>query len=36
LIGIDKRSLSQRDICAYFIAPTLCRAYWAEMLQIRN
>ena len=33
---IDKRSLSERDICTKFITPALRRAGWNEMLQIRE
>jgi type I restriction enzyme R subunit len=33
---MDKRSLSERDICTKFIAPALRRAGWDEMLQIRE
>jgi hypothetical protein len=36
LIGMDKRSLSERDICTQFITPALRRAGWDEMLQIRE
>ena len=33
---IDKRGLSERDICTKFITPTLRGAGWDEMLQIRE
>jgi hypothetical protein len=33
---MDKRSLSERDICTKFIAPALRKAGWDEMLQIRE
>ncbi|MGH6681043.1 MAG: hypothetical protein ACREDL_19440 [Bradyrhizobium sp.] len=33
---IDKRSLSERDICTKFITPALRQAGWDEMLQIRE
>ena len=33
---MDKRSLSERDICTKFITPALRRARWDEMLQIRE
>ena len=36
LSGIDKRSLSERDICTKFITPALRRAGWDELLQIRE
>ena len=36
LTGVDKRSLSERDICTKFITPALRRAGWDEMLQIRE
>src|SRR5690606_4335787 len=36
LIGMDKRSLSERDICTKFITPALRNAGWDEMLQIRE
>jgi hypothetical protein len=34
--GMDKRSLSERDICTKFITPALRQAGWDEMLQIRE
>jgi hypothetical protein len=34
VIGMDKRSLSERDICTKFITPALRKAGWDEMLQI--
>lgn len=34
--GMDKRALSERDICTKFITPALKRAGWDEMLQIRE
>jgi type I restriction enzyme R subunit len=33
---MDKRSLSERDICTKFITPALRNAGWDEMLQIRE
>ena len=33
---MDKRSLSERDICSKFITPALHRAGWDEMTQIRE
>jgi type I restriction enzyme S subunit len=33
---MDKRSLSERDICTKFITPALRRAGWDELLQIRT
>ena len=33
---MDKRSLSERDICTKFITPALRRAGWDEMQQIRE
>ena len=33
---MDKRSLSERDICSKFITPALRQAGWDEMLQIRE
>lgn len=33
---MDKRALSERDICTKFITPALRRAGWGEMLQIRE
>ena len=36
MIGIDKRDLSERDICTKFITPALRRAGWDEMSQIRE
>ena len=33
---MDKRTLSERDICTKFITPALHRAGWDEMLQIRE
>jgi type I restriction enzyme R subunit len=34
--GIDKRALSERDICTKFITPAVRKAGWDEMLQIRE
>jgi hypothetical protein len=34
--GMDKRVLSERDICTKFITPALRQAGWDEMLQIRE
>ena len=36
LIAMDKRSLSERDICTKFITPALRKAGWDEMSQIRE
>jgi type I restriction enzyme R subunit len=33
---MDKRSLSERDICTKFITPALRAAGWDEMFQIRE
>src|ERR1019366_1930720 len=33
---MDKKSLSERDICTKFITPALRAAGWDEMLQIRE
>jgi type I restriction enzyme, R subunit len=33
---MDKRTLSERDICTKFSAPALRKAGWGEMLQIRE
>ena len=33
---MDKKSLSERDICTKFIAPALRKAGWDELLQIRE
>ncbi|MEO1678261.1 MAG: DEAD/DEAH box helicase family protein [Pseudomonadota bacterium] len=33
---MDKRSLSERDICTKYITPALRKAGWDEMLQIRE
>jgi type I restriction enzyme R subunit len=33
---MDKRTLSERDICTKFITPALRRAGWDEILQIRE
>ena len=34
--GMDKRTLSERDICTKYITPAIKRAGWDEMLQIRE
>jgi len=34
--GIDKRALSERDICTKYITPALRHVGWDEMLQIRE
>ena len=34
--GLDKKSLSERDICTKFITPAVKQAGWDEMLQIRE
>ena len=36
LIAMDKKSLSERDICTKFITPALRKAGWDEMAQIRE
>ena len=36
LTAVDKRSLSERDICTKFITPALRQAGWDEMRQIRE
>ena len=36
LITMDKKSLSERDICTKFITPALRKAGWDEMSQIRE
>src|SRR5205085_12599685 len=33
---MDKRNLSERDICTKFILPAVRRAGWDEMLQVRE
>ena len=33
---MDKRNLTERDICTKFITPALRNAGWDEMLQIRE
>ena len=33
---MDKKSLSERDICTKFITPALRKAGWDEMVQIRE
>ena len=33
---MDKKSLSERDICTKFITPALRNAGWDEMVQIRE
>ena len=33
---MDKKSLSERDICTKFITPALRKAGWDEMTQIRE
>ncbi len=34
--AMDKRGLSERDICTKFITPALRKAGWDEMVQIRR
>jgi type I restriction enzyme R subunit len=34
--SLDKRSLSERDICTKFVTPAVKRAGWDEMSQIRE
>ncbi len=36
MTSLDKRSLSERDICTKFVTPALRRAGWDEMRQIRE
>ena len=36
LIAMDKKSLTERDICTKFITPALRKAGWDEMTQIRE
>ena len=36
LNGMDKRSLTERDICTKFIMPAVKRAGWDEMVQVRE
>ena len=36
IANMDKRVLSERDICTKFITPALRNAGWDEMLQIRE
>ena len=36
MVGLDKRSLSERDICTKFITPALRQSGWDELLQIRE
>ena len=36
MTGMDKRALSERDICTKFITPALRKSGWDEMLQIRE
>ena len=33
---MDKKSLSERDICTKFITPALRKAGWDEMVQVRE
>jgi type I restriction enzyme, R subunit len=33
---MDKRSLTERDICTKFILPAVKHAGWNEMLQVRE
>jgi type I restriction enzyme R subunit len=33
---MDKRSFTERDICAKFILPAVKRAGWDEMVQVRE
>ena len=35
-MSVNKKSLSERDICTKFITPALRQAGWDEMLQIRE
>ena len=34
--GIDRRTLSERDICTKFVGPALRKVGWDEMTQIRK
>ena len=36
MVTLDKRLLSERDICTKFITPALRQAGWDELLQIRE
>jgi type I restriction enzyme R subunit len=36
LISLDKRGLTERDICTKFILPAVKRAGWDEMVQVRE
>ncbi len=36
LTGMDKRSLTERDICTKFILPAINRAGWDDMVQVRE
>ena len=36
LTSVDKKSLSERDVCTKFITPALRKAGWDEMTQIRE
>lgn len=36
MMALDKRSLSERDICTTFITPAVRQAGWGEMLQVRE
>ena len=36
LTSMDKRSLTERDICTKFILPAVKRAGWDEMVQVRE
>jgi hypothetical protein len=36
VVDLDKKTLSERDICTKFITPALVRAGWDAMLQIRE
>ena len=33
---MDKRSLSEHNICAKFVIPALHKAGWKQMLQVRE
>lgn len=36
LIGVDKKTLSERDICSKFITPAVVQAGWDLQSQIRE
>lgn len=36
MVDLDKKALTERDICSKFITPAVVRAGWDELLQIRE